>query len=143
MPLGSILIGNSDSATALGMDPKGRKAMKYPDGYAAYGSKEERLGRVESVIAIDELRQPLYLVIDTWSLLRGGRNTVVPFGEVTSIDDQDRRVNLEGLTKAILESDIFPAADERWWDKNRFQQFSEAERATARVYQEKSLVHSQ
>lgn len=104
---------------------------EYPWDYEVYNEGGQHLGAVVEVQTVAELHRSLFLVIDTsMGFLHAGRKSVVPWSEISAIDDHRRRVYLNGMSRAQLEGDRYPEFDDGWWDKNPPQGFSPEEIAS-------------
>ena len=102
-------------------------------GYNAYDRAGHKLGDIDSVIADGDTMEPRYLVVDAGGWLTH-KQFVVPIGDVQEIDDDQRRVYFQTLTKQTLESGRYPKYDQRWWDTNEHESFAAHERELGRVY---------
>ena len=103
-------------------------------GYTAYDGGGEKLGKVESVIADEETREPRYLVIDSGGWF-SSKQFVVPIGDIERVEDAERMVVFARLTREMLGSGAYPRYDESWWQNNEDQQFGAHEREIARAYE--------
>jgi uncharacterized protein (TIGR02271 family) len=104
------------------------------NGYDAYGTDGEKLGKIDEVIADEGSMQPVYLVVDNGGFLHFGDKYVVPMGEVERVVDDDERVYFKTLTKQTLESGTYPTYDDSWWDNNDYQGWNTHERNLATAY---------
>ena len=103
-------------------------------GYSGYDAQGDKLGAIDGVIVDGDSMQPRYVVVDTGGWL-GSKQFVVPAGDIREIDDAERQVHFETLTKQTLQSGQYPRYDERWWDTNDHEHFDQYERGVARAYQ--------
>jgi nucleotide-binding universal stress UspA family protein len=109
-------------------------------GYKAYNNDGEQIGSVAEVITVDDLHEPLYLVIDTGDWLHAGRRSVVACTAIGATDPVRRRVILDHLTRELLESGNYPEFDEVWWDKGLEQHFTPEELERARTSHDRRLA---
>jgi uncharacterized protein (TIGR02271 family) len=104
------------------------------NGYDAYGSDGEKLGKIDDVIATEETMQPVYLVVDNGGFLHFGDKYVVPFGEADNVDDVEQRVYFKTLTKGTFEDGRYPKYDDTWWEQNDSEHWGAYERDLYRSY---------
>jgi uncharacterized protein (TIGR02271 family) len=103
------------------------------EGYDAYGTDEEKLGSVAGVVAEEGSMQPCYLAIDAGGWF-STKQFLVPTGDVREVDEDQRRVYFQQLTKQTLGSDRYPRYDESVWERGSHAEFREYERGVVGAY---------
>lgn len=109
-------------------------AQENLNGFTAYDTAGNKIGKIDDVIAEEASMRPVYLVIDNGGFLHFGDKYVVPMGEVRSVDDNEQRVVFKTLTKDALEGDRFPRYDDSWWESNDYRSFNTHERNLNQAY---------
>jgi uncharacterized protein (TIGR02271 family) len=104
------------------------------NGFDAYGTDGEKLGKIDDVIADEGSMQPVYLVVDNGGFLHFGDKYVVPMGEVQRVDDDEQRVYFKTLSKQTLENGTYPKYDDSWWETNDYQHWNTHERDLSHAY---------
>lgn len=103
------------------------------DGYEALDGSDNKLGKIDGVIADDQQMQPRYLVVDTGGWF-SSKKFVVPVGEVSRIDDDEHHVYFKSLTKDMLQGGSYPQYDESWWNNNDHTSWNTHEQNIANSY---------
>lgn len=103
-------------------------------GYEALDRGGNKLGSVDSVIADADTHEVRYVVIDSggWFI---SKQFVAPVGDIGDVNDGERFVVFDRLTKELLGSGSYPRYDEDWWRRADQEQFSSSEREIARAYE--------
>jgi uncharacterized protein (TIGR02271 family) len=104
------------------------------EGYDGYDAHGDKLGSIDGVIVDGDSLEPRYLVVDSGGWFTS-KQFVVPAGDIREINDENRRVFFQRLTKPTLESGQYPRYDERWWDTNAHAEFDRYEQDVAHAYQ--------
>jgi len=104
-------------------------------GYEAKDSADNKVGKIDGVIADANSMQPRYMVVDSGGLF-SSKKYVVPVGDVAQIDDDKKHVYFKTLNKSILENGKYPNYDESWMNSEQGStQFATHEREIARTYE--------
>jgi uncharacterized protein (TIGR02271 family) len=103
------------------------------NGYDAYDASGDDIGDIDGVLADSQSMTPRYLVIDTGGWF-SSKKYVVPMGEVSSVDDNERHVFFKRLTKDTLKSGSFPEYDDEWLENGDDSRFGRFEQDYTRAY---------
>jgi uncharacterized protein (TIGR02271 family) len=103
-------------------------------GYEALDNAGTKLGEIESVVADADTHEVRYVVIDSGGWF-SSKQFVAPVGDISQVNDAERFVVFERLTKELLGSGAYPRYDERWWQQTDQTPFAAHERAIARAYE--------
>ncbi len=103
-------------------------------GYEALDSAGNRLGAIESVVADADTHEVRYVVIDSGGWF-SSKQFVAPVGDIGQVNDQERFVVFERLTKELLGSGAYPRYDEEWLQQADQASFTAYERAVAVAYE--------
>jgi uncharacterized protein (TIGR02271 family) len=104
------------------------------EGYDCYDATGEKIGDIDGILADSQSMEPRYVILD----MGGWFNTkryVVPIGEISRQDDNERHLYFDRLSKDMLKSGQFPEYNDEWLQQEDDTRFNRFERDYARAAQ--------